>query len=124
MSAEKIRAVIDKYAGLPFSYGLDCCSFAGECVESMTGINPMSSLSYSNEAQAYEIINSFGGLELAMRHFLGEPYNDYKDGDVCIMDNNRGSKLAAIIYRGRVVARIESGLMDYPIDRAEMVWCT
>lgn len=119
-----MRSVIDKYAELPFRYGLDCCQFAGECVESLTGKNPMDALTYSNEREAYKIIKSFGGLEAAMRHFLGEPYDSHKDGDVCIMDNNEGRELAAVIYRDRVVARVENGLMDYPISRATLIWCT
>jgi len=120
---ETMRNVIDKYAALPFEYGLDCCQFAGECVESITGHNPMDSLSYSNEQEAHGVIESFGGLENAMCHFLGEPYDGIKDGDVCIMDDNKGNKIAAVIYRGRIVARVGGGLMDYPTGRAEKVWC-
>ena len=119
-----MMSVIDKYAGLPFRYGLDCCQFAGECVEHFTGKNPMDSLNYSNEREAYKIIKSFGGLEPAMRYFLGEPYDGHKDGDVCLIDDNKGNKVAAVIYKDRVAARVENGLMDYPMDRAEVIWCT
>ena len=119
-----MRSVIDKYSGLPFRYGLDCCQFAGECVESLTGKNPMDALTYSTEREANKIIESFGGLENAMRHFLGEPYDGHKDGDVCIMDNNAGQMISAVIYRGRIVARVPGGLMDYPITRALRIWCT
>ena len=118
-----MRSVISKYAGLPFSYGSDCCAFAGECVKSITGENPMDALSYTNEREAHKIIKSFGGMENAVSHFLGEPYDGHKDGDVCIMDDNKGNKVVAVIYLDRVVARVESGLMDYPISRAEKVWC-
>jgi hypothetical protein len=119
-----MRHVIDKYAGLPFGYGEDCCQFAGEVIESFTGSNPMDVLKYSNERQAYRIIRQYGGLEGAMRHFLGDPYDGLKDGDVCIMNNTDGSELAGVIYNNEVVARVESGLMNYPASFANLVWCT
>ena len=119
-----MRHIIDKYSALPFRYGADCCQLAGEVIEHFTGNNPMHSLSYSDETSAMEIIDSYGGLEGAVRHFLGEPYDGHKDGDVCLMDDNRGNDVVAVIYRGRVVARVKGGLMDYPMGRAKMVWCT
>ena len=118
-----MRQVIDKYAGLPFDYKTDCCRFAAECVESIRGENLISELSYSTERGAYKIIAKHGSLESALRFYLGEPYDGHKDGDVCLIDSNNGDA-AAVIYRDRVVARVKGGLMDYPLDRAKLVWCT
>jgi hypothetical protein len=119
-----MRAVIDKYAALPFRYGQDCCSFVGECIESITGSNPIAHLNYQDRPSAYAIIDRYGDLEGAMRHYLGEPYDGHKDGDACLIDNNGGELAAAVIYKGRVVARVKGGLCDYPLERALMVWCT
>ena len=119
-----MRAIIDKYAGLPFRYGDDCCQFAGEVVEYFTGENPMDALSYSDERSAMKIIEQYGDLEQAMRHFLGDPYTGHKDGDVCLIDTNDGDDAAAVIYRGQVVARVKGGLMNYPLSRAKLIWCT
>lgn len=119
-----MRSVIDKYSGLPFRYGQDCCQFLGECIESLTGRNPMHKIQYSSQTEAQTILDRYGDLEGAMRHFLGEPYDGHKDGDACLMNNNGGELAAGVIYRDRVVARVKSGLMDYPISRALMVWCT
>ena len=116
--------VIQKYAGLQFRYGQDCCQFVGECIEAITGKNPMAGLTYSDEREAYAIIDRFGDLEGAMRHFLGKPYDGHKDGDACLMDNNGGRLAAAIVYRGEVIGRVNGGLMNYPLDRAKLVWCT
>ena len=117
-----MRNIIDKYAGLPFEYGADCCAFAAECIESLTGRNPISDLVYANEREAYKIIKQHGGMESAICHYLGEPYDGHQDGDVCLIDANDGRKAAAVIYRDRVVARVENGLVDYPLDRAIKVW--
>jgi len=119
-----MRDVLIKYSNLPFQYGEDCCTFAGECVESMTGSNPMDRFDYKNKRQAYRIINNFGSLEGAMIDALGQPYGGMKDGDVCLLSANDGTDAAGVIYHDRVVARTESGLMDFPLDRAKKVWCT
>ena len=123
-SKRQMRTVIDKYAGLRFRYGQDCCQFVGECIQAITGKNPIGALIYSDEREAYAIINRFGDLEGAMRHFLGKPYDGHKDGDACLMDNNGGRLAAAIIWRNEVIGRVENGLMNYPLDRAKLVWCT
>lgn len=117
-----MRTVIDKYAGMPFEYGADCCTFAAECIEALTGKNPIAELSYANEREAYRIIKQHGGLEGALRHYLGEPYDGCQTGDVCLIDANDGRQATAVIYKNRVVARVEKGLMDYPLDRALKVW--
>ena len=119
-----MKAVINKYAGLPFRYGQDCCQFVGECIEAITGKNPIVGLTYSDEREAYAIIDRFGGLENAMRHFLGEPYDGHKDGDACLMDNNGGRLAAAVIWRNEVIGRVGNGLMNYPLNRAKIIWCT
>lgn len=119
-----MRHIIDKYAGLPFSYGTDCCQFAAEVIEHFTGNNPIAGLVYSDERSAYRIIRELGGMGAALRHYLGAPYAGHKDGDICLINANDGREAAAVIYRNRVIARVEGGLMDYPLARAKAVWCT
>lgn len=118
-----MRSVIDKYAGMPFDYRSDCCRFAAECVEMVTGKNPIAELSYSTEREAYRIIKQYGGLREAVTHYLGEPSDgEGKDGDVCLIDASNNREALGVIYRDRVVARVESGLMDYPVSRAKTLW--
>lgn len=119
-----MREVIDKYASMPFSYGADCCQFAAECFETQTGENPIADLSYRTKRQAYVLIKQYGGLEAAVTHFLGEPSSGaVKDGDLCLISANDGSDAIGVIYRGRIVARVKDGLMDYPLERAKVTWC-
>ena len=118
-----MREVIDKYSALPFDYKNDCCRFAAECIESQRGVNPIASLSYATEEEAYTLISRYGGLYHAIKHYLGEPYDDAKTGDVCLLDANDGTEAVGVIYRERVVARVKNGLMDYPLSRAKFVWC-
>ena len=123
MSAQLIQGVIAKYLGVPFSYGLDCCAFAGDCVEAITGDNPMRQFDYEDEDSANELIESLGGLEAAITHVLGEPYDDFKDGDVCLIEMINGQQAAGIAYNGRVVVRAKNDLMDLPKEAAKKVWC-
>jgi len=116
--------IIQKYDRMPFRYGLDCCRFAAECVESITGKNPMAGIEYSNEAEAYAIIDRHGDLEGALRAHLGEPYDGRKDGDVILAECSDGSQLAGIIFNGVCVVRTKVGIADWPIRRARLVWET
>lgn len=117
-------AVIEKYSRTPFRYGADCCQFVGECVESLTGRNPMEQFDYGSQAEAEAIIASYGGLEAAMRAVLGEPYDGAKTGDVCLLRVN-GQELAGVVMGDRAVYRTsKTYLTDIPVERAEVVWCT
>ena len=116
--------VIRKYDRTPFSYGLDCCQFVGDCLESITGNNPMNGFAYKNKREAYRIIKSYGSLEKAITATLGEPYDGIKDGDVCTISANDGTEAAGIVFNNRIIARVEDGVMDYPLERALRVWET
>lgn len=115
--------VINRYSCLPFRYGADCCTFAAEVIESLTGKNPLQGLSYKTEKEAYQIIRRLGGFESAMRHYLGNPYGGHKDGDVCLIQVN-GRQAAAVIHKDSVIARTGGGLQRLPLGRALIVWCT
>ena len=118
-----MKDVIRKYVDMPFEYGNDCCAFVGECVESITGDNPMNVFNYQTEAEAAALLGVYGGLERAITATLGQPYDDIKDGDVCLINSNDGRHAAGIVFQGRIVARVANGLMDYPLERALRVWC-
>ena len=122
-----MRDVIDRYAALPFDYTSDCCRFAADCVEAVTGRNPMQRVKYKTERQAYAIIKQHGGLRGLLIYYLGAPARagaKARDGDVCLIDANDGREAAAMVYKNRIVARVESGLMDYPLNRAKLLWTT
>jgi len=119
-SAE-VRAVIDRYAGLPFRWGLDCCQFAGECMAAVGGHNPMDGLNYDDEASAQALIDRHGGMRAALLAVFGEPYDGCKNGDVLYV-SRCGVEMAGVVYRGRCVVRTQQGLMDWPIEWASLVW--
>lgn len=123
MDKKAIMRIIRRYENVPFKYGVDCCAFVGDCVEELTGNNPMCNFSYDDEDTAYQIIDSFGTLEDAISATLQRlPYDGLKTGDICVIDSGDGRQAAGIIYGDRIVARVKTGLMDYPLSRALAIW--
>ena len=119
-----MRNIINKYAGIPFSYGTDCCQFVGECVEYFTGRNPASEFKYNGERGANELIASYGTLKDLICSVYGEPYDKAKDGDIALCERTDGYQLAAVVFNGVLVVRTPSGVMDWPLERARYVWNT
>ena len=119
-----IGHVIHEWADRPFEYGrFDCCQFAGEVIAAQTGENPMHRLHYTSEREAYRIINQYGSLEKAMRHFLGEPIAvaDAKHGDVLLIDTDQG-EASGVVYLGQAVIRHPNGLRSYDLSCARLAW--
>jgi hypothetical protein len=81
----------------------------------------MDVFNYRTRTEADKILAGFGGIDNAISNFLGAPVKAGRDGDVCTLDTEHGIA-AAIIYRGRIIARTPSGLMDYPLTRARRFW--
>ena len=118
-----MREVIDKYAGMRFNYGVDCCQFVGECIEVLHGFNPMHRFSYHDETEAMEIIQSYGTLEDAITAVLGEPCTDpIREGDVTLHEVQDGQQTAGIVYHGRSVLRVPRGLTDWPLEWVRLHW--
>ena len=120
-----IREVIDEWAERPFSYGQDCCQFAGAVIEAITGRNPMDRFTYRNEAEALAIIAEHGSLFDAMQATLGEPYDGpFKDGDVTVHNMLNGQQIAGAVYCGESIVKTKTSVMNWPIEWAKAVWCT
>ena len=114
--------IIRKYSKRPFRYGADCCQFVGECLEARHGYNPMQAFSYKNKREANKIISSYGTLADAVTAVLGAPVDEGKEGDVVLFTQANGTQVTGILYRGRIIARTPSGLMDFPPDWAQHFW--
>lgn len=114
--------VIHKYSSMPFTYGTaDCCRFVADCIEAVTGHQPMAALSYSTRAEAEALIASYGSLRDIMTALLGEPYAGAKDGDACMI-RVAGQDIAAVVYRGRCLLKTGLSVTDYPLWRAQLFW--
>jgi hypothetical protein len=122
-----MREIIIKYTHAPFEYGVtDCCQFAGECIEAVTGKNPMHGFLYDDEKSAYEIIESYGSLDAAITATLGEGIQgEYEphDGDVALCKSTNDIEIVGVVCQGRIVVLSpKTGVTDWPLERAWNVW--
>lgn len=130
-----IHAVINRWAGKPFGYGrgLDCCQFAGEVIEELTGHNPMSAFTYANKWQAWAIIAEYGSLRTAVSATLGDevPATEARDGDPLLVDVRThlprmaelvGDEMIGVCWKGRCVVRTNQGVTDWPLEWATAAW--
>ena len=118
----EVFKVIREWADTPFSYGKDCCQFAGAVVESVAGYNPMSTFDYSNENEANAAIAAHGSLRDAVTATLGQPSNPpYKTGDVTLQYTD-GQQIIGVVVDGRSIVRTKQGITDWPLDRVVCVW--
>lgn len=119
-----MKAVLQKYAELPMVWGQsDCCQFAGECIEAVTGYNPARFVRYDSEAAAMRLFEVHGGLEGVLDMILGPsfPKAYWYDGDVGLVDNG-ASKSVGVYYGDRIICRTATGLVDLPAERSRRIW--
>jgi len=114
--------VVQKWASTPFTYGADCCQFAGEMVEAIHGWNPMLAFDYASEASAAKIIESHGSLERAIEATLGPGHEEPAEGDVVVVDQTDGSQIAGVVFKGRIAVRTFQGITDWPVEYARRAW--
>ena len=117
-----IWPVIRKWERMPFSYdGNDCCQFVGECIEAVTGENPAAEFFYGSEAEAYELIDSYGSLYGLLTDVFGEPDGCANEYGLALTEC-RGREMAGFVWGDKLIVKTAGGLTDWPVSRAVAVW--
>ncbi len=118
-----IENVISRWQSRPFEYGsADCCQFAGECIESITGNNPMERFSYQGRRGALALIRSHGSLPDLIASVLGpEKVEPARDGDIVTVTSG-GRDIVGFVWGGSIILRTEPGLVDWPLSKAVHAW--
>jgi hypothetical protein len=122
----------------PFSWGdHDCCTFACNGIEAMTGVDPMAELRgrYSTAIGAARALKSFagGGLDEAAEHIAGLlhspeiPVLTASRGDCVLADVDTGSgrapALGLVSLSGRAALFAgPSGLTEIPLRNCRRAW--
>lgn len=108
----------------PFAWGEhDCCTWAAECVQAVTGTDPLADLrgTWHSAEAAQAVLQRLGGLRAAVDARLGEPLPSVhlaQRGDVVLLAV--GNTMALGVCMGRVaVAPGPDGLVR--IDMATQV---
>ena len=110
----------------PFSYGdHDCCLFAANVVEAMTGVDPATEWRgrYCSKRGAYQFIQELGGLGKLVSSVFGEPVcrNQVHKGDLALMEIvgvDGKEEVALGVCTGTIcyVARHETGVLTVRRD--------
>lgn len=86
---DRLAAFVDSRRALPFAWGSnDCCSFAIDAVEAITG-RRVWDVTWTDEAGARAVIEEAGGLIAAVSSALGRPGQNWREarrGDVVLAE--------------------------------------
>lgn len=102
----RLIAVIRAAEKRPFLWGEhDCCLFAADCAEAMTGDNFADGWrgTYDSETGAKKaLLRGGGSLEKVLAKYLDEvPVKMAQRGDIAVVEN-AGTRCAGVIYGGAV----------------------
>lgn len=111
----RLIAVIRAAEKRPFLWGEhDCCLFAADCAEAMTGDNFANGWrgTYDSETGAKKaLLRGGGSLENVLAKYLDEvPVKMAQRGDIAVVENS-GTRCAGVIYSGAVWVPGEAGLV-------------
>ncbi len=119
-----VAQVIELYQGAPFIWGIsDCCRFASDCVRAVTGDDPMRKVRYDDHAGADALVDELGGLEACVRMVMGDPVERAPQENDVVLVTYRGQQIVGFVWSERVLIRTQGGLVDWPLETVEMVFC-
>lgn len=125
----RLMCAVETAQVLPFTYGLhDCCTFAAHCVDAMCDSELLRKMQrthpYSLEEDAYELIETHGGLARLVSFYLGEPMDNPRfagPGDVVLVEDD-GRELVGVVIGHSVVAPGATHLLSWPLDHVRRAW--
>lgn len=120
----QLQAVIDETRHMPFHWGFsDCGTFVGDCVEVMTGHDPMAPYrgTYDNPLTFARALKSVAGGDLV--RFWREALNVEvltlpavpRLGDIVVLTTPSGDDVSGIYAGQHVLARTSAGLASLPV---------
>ncbi|EEW1994427.1 TPA: hypothetical protein JZ958_001102 [Escherichia coli] len=115
----RLNAVMKAAIERPFSWGQhDCCLFAADCAEAMTGenfANGWRGTYYSETGAKKAILRGGGSLEKVLARYLDEvPVKLAQRGDIAVVEN-AGARCAGVVCSGAVWVPGENGLVGLRI---------
>ena len=114
-SSMRVHQALNKWEKRDFSYGdADCCQFIAFVVEQLTGKDYATGFQYESEAQAELIVGREGELVDFIGSILGEPSEELKDGDPCIVAAPIVGQVCGIKLRDKVVCLTSKGFAQIP----------
>tara|TARA_A100001015_G_scaffold298161_1_gene380546 strand:+ start:156 stop:587 length:432 start_codon:yes stop_codon:yes gene_type:complete len=113
----------------------DCCIFAGDCIESMTNINPMKNFIYKYADSEYKtkkeamslIKNTFNDLPSCIEKVMGKPknINFAKRGDLVLFASGKYPHICGIVdlTGSKIISlSMKDGLIKFPLSDGHLSW--
>jgi hypothetical protein len=107
----ELLGVLVKHARTPFSYGrFDCCTFAAECIDAMTGSRHTRRMSTTYQDQA-SLSRFMNGRDLiwAVSQFLGAPGGRPRTGDCVVFRTKSEPQTCGIVFGPLIVVAGKNG---------------
>ena len=127
---ERLAAKINECRIKPFEWGQhDCCLFAMDCVEVMTGVDLVKPYrGYTDCREAQRLLDQHGGISgiantIAQKHSIPETLFPLhaRRGDVCLFNVGRGDTIGVVVGE-HIFAPGAEGLIGIPIIHAMRTW--
>lgn len=122
----RLSQLVTQRLAMPFAWGEnDCVLFAADCIEAMTGIDPVAKLrgQWANQGEAVRAIARVGGLNAAV-DALGLPSIAplfTQRGDL-VLHRRDGTDALAICVGGQLAGPSETGLLFFGLEQGVMAW--
>jgi hypothetical protein len=111
----RVHTALNKWQKRDFKYGdADCCQFIAFVVKELTGKDYSAGFQYESEAQAELLVGREGELVDFIGSILGEPSEELKDGDPCIVAAPIVGQVCGIKLRDNVVCLTSKGFTQIP----------
>jgi len=120
-----LDALIYSRLHTPFRWGAhDCCLFAADCIQAMTGADPARKLRGLTVRRSMRFVKDCGGMVGLAIHFLGAPTrgDSARVGDIVAIPAGGRVLLAVCTGRDRVVAPGPMGLSSIALKSALCAW--
>jgi hypothetical protein len=121
----RLAAVVEQHRNMPFEFGVnDCCLFAADCVQAMTGVDPGAAhRDYTGMNGAARKIGEFGGVVGIGDTLFGTPVPVLlaRVGDVGLVLAS-GRESLAVCNGDTWLATGELGQVALPIRSAVKAW--
>lgn len=111
-----------------FAWGVfDCCLFAADCVQAVTGVDPAEQYrGYRGARQALRVLDHAGGVGLIATRALGFPQrlDTARPGDIVLVpaDKRDREALAVVVAPGLATLPAARGLVQAPLSMARYLW--
>lgn len=125
---QRLAAFLQTRANTPFAWGKnDCCTFAADAIEAMTGQDPMKGRrSYASQKGALRVIESAGDFQALITSILGEPMRNPRmaaRGDAVLIADATPQGAALGICLGATAAVAgDVGMAQIPLRAVVAAW--